>query len=150
MVSPENANWISDLIDADYGGFTIQGPGFSWPVHQPLAVSSNSRFLFSLTDSIRVPIWSYQLLIHLGGISIVMRVCNLIKGNPNCLRTSWHIRPKNVIFQVFSEEMKVKLWNLKFVIWLAKLLSLWDCLSRLLRKKLRSYCYFLCHLKDSF
>ncbi|WZY75815.1 hypothetical protein YC2023_022199 [Brassica napus] len=42
MVSPENANWISDLIDADYGGFTIQGPGFSWPVHQPLAVSSNS------------------------------------------------------------------------------------------------------------
>ncbi|CAN7038995.1 hypothetical protein IGI04_005578 [Brassica rapa subsp. trilocularis] len=42
MVSPENANWISDLIDADYGSFTIQGPGFSWPVHQPLAVSSNS------------------------------------------------------------------------------------------------------------
>ncbi|CAF1895529.1 BnaA02g27940D [Brassica napus] len=42
MVSPENANWISDLIDADYGSFTIQGPGFSWPVHQPIAVSSNS------------------------------------------------------------------------------------------------------------
>ncbi|KAG2238299.1 hypothetical protein Bca52824_092454 [Brassica carinata] len=31
MVSPENANWISDLIDTDYGSFTIQGPGFSWP-----------------------------------------------------------------------------------------------------------------------
>ncbi|KAL0762755.1 hypothetical protein Bca101_078906 [Brassica carinata] len=43
MVSPENANWISDLIDTDYGSFTIQGPGFSWPVHQPLGVSSNSR-----------------------------------------------------------------------------------------------------------
>ena len=43
MVSPENANWISDLINTDYGSFTIQGPGFSWPVHQPLGVSSNSR-----------------------------------------------------------------------------------------------------------
>ncbi|XP_018489055.1 transcription factor ILR3-like isoform X1 [Raphanus sativus] len=32
-----------DLIDADYESFTIQGPGFSWPLHQqPLAVSSNS------------------------------------------------------------------------------------------------------------
>ncbi|CAN6861366.1 unnamed protein product [Brassica oleracea] len=41
MVSPENANWISELIDADYGSFTIQGPGFSWPVHQqPIGVSS--------------------------------------------------------------------------------------------------------------
>ncbi|KAG2292895.1 hypothetical protein Bca52824_039564 [Brassica carinata] len=39
----QNANWISDLIDTDYGSFTIQGPGFSWPVHQPLGVSSNSR-----------------------------------------------------------------------------------------------------------
>nr|VDD32060.1 unnamed protein product [Brassica oleracea] len=44
MVSPENANWISELIDADYGSFTIQGPGFSWPVHQqPIGVS---RFPF--------------------------------------------------------------------------------------------------------
>ncbi|KAF2616105.1 hypothetical protein F2Q70_00007998 [Brassica cretica] len=43
MVSPENGNWICDLIDADYGGsFTIQGPGFSWPLHQPIGVSSNN------------------------------------------------------------------------------------------------------------
>ncbi|KAJ0267100.1 Transcription factor ILR3 [Hirschfeldia incana] len=42
MVSPENANWISEMIDAEeYGSFTIQGPGFSWPLPQPtLAVSS--------------------------------------------------------------------------------------------------------------
>ncbi|KAJ0261660.1 Transcription factor ILR3 [Hirschfeldia incana] len=50
MVSaePENASWISDLIDSDYGSFTIQAPaGFScWPLlhqQQPIiAVSSNS------------------------------------------------------------------------------------------------------------
>ncbi|KAJ4875557.1 Transcription factor ILR3 [Raphanus sativus] len=41
MVSPENANWISEMIDEDYGSFTIQGPGFSWPLPQPIpAVSS--------------------------------------------------------------------------------------------------------------
>nr|VDC87965.1 unnamed protein product [Brassica oleracea] len=43
MVPSENGNWICDLIDADYGGsFTIQGPGFSWPLHQPIGVSSNN------------------------------------------------------------------------------------------------------------
>jgi len=52
MVSPENANWICDLIDADYGSFTIQGPGFSWPVQQPIGVSSNSRFFFLLPLSL--------------------------------------------------------------------------------------------------
>ncbi|KAF2577273.1 hypothetical protein F2Q68_00001026 [Brassica cretica] len=50
MVSPENGNWICDLIDADYGGsFTIQGPGFSWPLHQPIGVSSNNSRYHPLT-----------------------------------------------------------------------------------------------------
>ncbi|CAN8243748.1 unnamed protein product [Cochlearia groenlandica] len=43
MVSPENANWICDMIDADYGSFTIQGSGLSWPVQQPIVVCSNTR-----------------------------------------------------------------------------------------------------------
>lgn len=40
MVSPENPNWLYDLIDDE--SFTIQGPGFTWPVQQPIGSSSNA------------------------------------------------------------------------------------------------------------
>lgn len=48
MVSPENANWISEMIDAEeYGSFTIQGPGFSWPLPQPIPPVSRFPPFFS-------------------------------------------------------------------------------------------------------